>query len=448
MIVQVQAICRILAKQDYSFIEDNLLTVDDFIGYEKEFNFIKEHYDRYKKVPDELTFKDQFPDFDIVEVTESDSYLVNALRELSLFVKTGPVMQEMSELLKVDSNEAIEFLRSKLETELQPQYEIHDEEIVSEVDNRVENSEFIRQNRAEWFIPTGFDAIDRDINGFQRGEEFVVFFARTNQGKSWVLEAVCTHMVEMGYKVGYFSPEMSVKDIGYRFDTLHGNISNNMIRLGRFNDEYTLDDYSEYADKVKQMTGKFYVSKPKDFARKVTIAKLRNWIRTRKLDVLAIDGITYLSDERYKRGDNKTITLTNISEDLMTLSEEMKIPILVVVQANRGGVVDKNSLDTPELENIRDSDGIAQNASIVYAVRQVRDENGEIFLLIDNKKMRAGEVGKSYKYKWNIDKGEFEYVVDIDMAESEDEEKPKRRSEHREPTVGKRRKREVEEDEY
>ena len=448
MIVQVQAICKILANQDYSFIEDNLLTEEEFIGYEREFNFIKEHYEKYNKVPDEITFRDHFPDFDLVEVSESDEYIINSLREISLYTKSVSVFQEAAELLKVDSNEAVEFLKNKLELELQPQYQLHDEEILSEVDNRVENSEYIKQNQADWFIPTGFDAIDRDINGFQRGEEFVVLFARTNQGKSWVLEAICTHMVEMGYTVGYFSPEMSAKDIGYRFDTLHGNISNNVIRLGRFNDEYTLDDYSEYAEKVKGLTGKFYVSKPKDFARKVTISKLRNWIKSRKLDVLAIDGITYLSDERYKRGDNKTITLTNISEDLMGLSEEMHIPIIVVVQANRGGIVDKNSLDTPELENIRDSDGIAQNASIVYAVRQVKDENDETFLLIDNKKMRAGEMGKSYKYKWNIDKGEFEYVVDIDMAEVEDEDKPKRKRDTKEPTVGKRRKRDVEEDEY
>lgn len=447
MIVQVQAICRILAKQDYSFIEDNLLTTEEFIGYEKEFNFIKDHYERYNKVPDEITFRDHFPDFDLVEVTESDEYLLNSLRELSLYTKSVAVFQEAAELLKTDSNEAVEFLRNKLELELQPQYQLHDEEIISDVDNRVTNSEFINQNQAEWFIPTGFDAIDKDINGFQRGEEFVVFFARTNQGKSWVLETICVHIAEMGYKVGYFSPEMSAKDIGYRFDTLHGNISNNVIRLGRFSDEYTLDDYAEYADKLKQLTGKFYVSKPKDFARKVTISKLRNWVKSRKLDVLAIDGITYLSDERYKRGDNKTITLTNISEDLMGLSEELRIPILVVVQANRGGIVEKNSLDTPELENIRDSDGIAQNASIVYAVRQVKDEDGQTFLLIDNKKMRAGEVGKSYKYKWNIDKGEFEYVVDIDMPEDE-EEKPKQKRESKEPTVGKRRKRNVEEDEY
>ena len=54
-----------------------------------------------------------------------------------------------------------------------------------------------------------------------------------------------------------------------------------------------------------------------------------------KLDILGIDGITYLTDERYKKGDNRTTMLTNISEDLISLSIELKIPIIVVVQSNR-----------------------------------------------------------------------------------------------------------------
>jgi hypothetical protein len=101
----------------------------------------------------------------------------------------------------------------------------------------------------------------------------------------------------------------------------------------------------------------------------------------------------------------------------------MHIPIVVVVQANRGGVVDKNSKDTPELEAIRDSDGIAQNATIVYAMRQLKNNDGETVLIIDNKKMRGGEVGKSYKYKWNVNVGKFEHIDDFELADSEASDK-------------------------
>lgn len=40
-------------------------------------------------------------------------------------------------------------------------------------------------------ISTGFDELDRALVGWQRGEEMVVFMARTGQGKSWARIKVC-----------------------------------------------------------------------------------------------------------------------------------------------------------------------------------------------------------------------------------------------------------------
>lgn len=448
MIIQLQALNRILAGKDYQFIANNF-TVEDFLGYEDEFNFIVDHYNKHGNIPDEATFLSKFPNFELAEVTESDDYIIDMVHENTLYVSFGKHLTEAAELMKTDSNKAVEYMMQVLET-VKPSYSIKSTDVIAEVDNRVKHSSEVNLNKADWFIPTGFDELDTDINGFQRGDELVVLFARTNQGKSWIAEKIASYMTEIGYRTGYFSPEMNVLDIGYRFDTLHGHISNNTVRLGRFDDEFTIENYSEYAETVKNITGKLFVTRPKDFARKITVSKLRQWITQDNLDALFIDGITYLTDERFKRGDNKTISLTNISEDLMDLSAEMHIPIIVVVQANRGGVVDKHSTDTPELENIRDSDGIAQNASIVYAVRQVKSKDNEVFLLLDNKKMRGGEVGKSYKYRWSINDGKFEAVSDADIDFGDDEdETPKSKKSDKTPTAsGRKRKTKEAEDDY
>ena len=79
------------------------------------------------------------------------------------------------------------------------------------------------------------------------------------------------------------------------------------------------------------------------------------------------------------------------------------MPVLVVVQANRSGAVDKDSDDLPELESIRDSDGIGHNATIVIAIKQGPD--GLITLQV--KKQRNGRVGDKISYNWNPDIGEF-----------------------------------------
>ena len=131
------------------------------------------------------------------------------------------------------------------------------------------------------------------------------------------------------------------------------------------------------------------------------------------MDLVAIDGITYMSDERGKRGDNKTTSLTNISEDLMELSVELGIPILVVVQANRSGVVEKGTSDTPELESIRDSDGIAHNASKILSIHQ--KEYGLLTMTV--KKQRFGAVGGKLTYNWDINTGEFQFIPSYDDAE-------------------------------
>lgn len=144
---------------------------------------------------------------------------------------------------------------------------------------------------------------------------------------------------------------------------------------------------------------------PKDFERGVTVSKLKNFCQQNQLDILGIDGISYLKDERGNKNDNKTTQLTNISEDLMDLSIELGIPIITVVQSNRGAMEHGGS---PELENIRDSDGIAYNASLVIALQQK-----EAGLELSIKKNRNG-IMTNLLYAWDIDKGKFIYIPVLD----------------------------------
>lgn len=439
MTVHLQVIRRILDSKDYSFIEDNNLESNMFDAYSDVFDFIVNHYEQYKVIPDLATVQNKFTDIEFEEVTENDDYLIKTLREEKVTSALRKIFEHANTISdNTGSIDALEYLKEAI-TRVEVEQGIASTEIVGTFNERYQHTSDVTLNNSDWFIPTGFAEIDADTNGLQRGDELAVFYARTNEGKSWISEAVATFVTEIGFRAGYFSPEMNEYDIGYRFDTLHGHISNNAMRLGRFDDEFTLESYQKYGDTLSNIRGKLFVTRPKTFNRKVTVSKLRQWIKADKLDIIFIDGITYLSDERYKKGDSKTISLTNISEDLMELSAEMHVPVVVVVQANRGGIVDKKSLDTPELENIRDSDGIAQNASIVFALRQVRIKGGDTYIIIDVKKRRGGEVGKSYKYRWDINYGRFTLVQDDDIQTDVEREDVVR--EKKEPTAKARGKR-------
>ena len=425
--VSLQIISKILATQDTSILENNLLTEEYFVGYEDEIKFILNHNREYGSVPDKATFLSKFPDIELVEVSESDRYLVDSIREEYLYYKSVPVVQKIAELLKTDANAAAEYMLSATK-DLQPQYSISSTDIIADATDRFDQFVARKQNQDKWFFTSGFNELDDIIHGIQRGEELFVIVARTNQGKSWVLEKMCVHIWQSGFNVGYISPEMGATSIGYRFDTLYKNFSNRDLMWG--GDDIEEGEYENYLTDLRTSKTKFIVATPNDFAKKITVSKLRNWVKQYELQVVAIDGITYMTDERYSRGDNKTTTLTNISEDLMSLSMELEIPILVVVQANRGAVNHDDSEGTPELETIRDSDGIAHNASKVLSIRQTKDN----ILKMEVKKQRFGEVGGKLNYAWNIDTGDFMFVPSYDDAQPREKTERKTREVRRQIT--------------
>ena len=121
--VQIQILSKILETKDYSIIEDNLLDVSYFTGYEAEYEYIRDHYEKYKNVPDELTFLEKFEDFDLVEVSESDKYLVDKIREEKLYNESVPILEKAAELYKEDANKAVEFIASNLKN-IRPNYNI------------------------------------------------------------------------------------------------------------------------------------------------------------------------------------------------------------------------------------------------------------------------------------------------------------------------------------
>ena len=416
--IQLQLLSYILQSGDDSILDRNLVTRDYFVGYEAEYDFIQSHKNRYGNVPDKATFLTKFPDVELVECHESETYLIDTLREERLYYQSIPVVQKVAELLKKDANEAAEYMITAIK-DLQPEYHLGGVDIVATANDRYEKFVERKEHQNQWFFTTGFEELDDLIHGIEREEELFVIFARTNQGKSWLLEKMCTHVWQIGFNVGYISSEMSATSIGYRFDTLHKNFSNTGLMWGK--EDIEDSEYKEYIDSLPSAKNKFMVATPIDFDNQITVPRLKNWVKQYKLDLVAIDGITYMSDSRGKRGDNKTTTLTNISEDLMSLSMELKIPVLIVVQANRTGVVQDDNDGTPELDSIRDSDGISHNASKVLSIRQTKDH----ILKMEVKKQRFGGVGGKLNYQWNINTGEFIYIP------AEDDAQPKERKQRK-----------------
>lgn len=242
--ITLQILNKVLQTQDMQLINKNALTEEYFIGYEKEFNFIVNHFNKYGKVPDKATFLANFNDFNFIEVTETDKYLLDALYEEHLYYKSVEVVQKVAELLKSNANDAVEYLHSQLPN-LQITTASEGTDIISQADERYQVYLDKMNAKNPWYITTGFEELDDIVHGWAKGEELVILFARTGQGKSWVLAKTLTHAWQLGNRVGYISPEMSPTKIGYRFDTLLKNFSNRNLVWGK--------DEPNYSDYIKEL---------------------------------------------------------------------------------------------------------------------------------------------------------------------------------------------------
>ncbi len=112
--VVLQCINKIIQTGNYDIVIDNNLSKEMFLSYENEFEFIDNFYKKYGKVPDKETFLTKFQQFQLLEVNETEKYLVDKINEEYLYYKSVPVVQTLAEKLKVNSNEAVEYLLEQI----------------------------------------------------------------------------------------------------------------------------------------------------------------------------------------------------------------------------------------------------------------------------------------------------------------------------------------------
>ena len=397
--ITLQILNKLLQTGNAQLIINNNLDAKYFPFYEKEFNYINNHLQKYGNIPNKETFLSKFKDFQLFEVTESDEFLIEGLFEEYLYNLACPVAVKFAELLKTDANEATMYL-----LEQAPQLTLtkgnNGIDIIKNAKVRYQEHKDRCENPDKHFLTTGFEEIDAFTKGgWNCREELALFFARTEQGKTWVLLKVLEAAWRAKKRVGLISPEMSANLVGFRFDTEHSNFSNSDLLSG-----VEVKNYDKYIEELTKIDIPFNVSTPKNFNNRITIAKIRNYCKVNNFDILGIDGVGYLEDERLRRGEKRHEALAHISEDLVSLSIELGIPIIIVTHANR----QTSNEEGPTLSNIKDSDSIANKATKIFSVR---NDNGT--LILDLKKNRHGKGHKEFKYNWNIDMGEFIYI-DVD----------------------------------
>lgn len=182
LVVGSQVINKILQTKDYNFIKTNGLDETYFVGFEKEFNFIDEHYKKHGNIPDVMTFLEHFQDFGLYEVNETDDYLLDRLYEEKAYTNIRPFLNEANNKLKEDARLAYNFMVDNID-KVKPHTVVKSKDIIDDANERYE--EYMNRNNSEvaMTISSGMPELDEVFGGWEFGEELVTLVARTNQGK-------------------------------------------------------------------------------------------------------------------------------------------------------------------------------------------------------------------------------------------------------------------------
>lgn len=424
--IEQSLICKLLDAPDFELFRANGVTYDMFLTCKEEVLFIENHYNLYNQMPDKRTFLGEFKDFQMLQVEESTEYLIYKLKEAYTYTKIVPIIQKASDKVREDSIKAIEYIKEELEnlTKSIPVSANRDGyDIISNAKDRFREYKKRCESKGMIGIPTGIPKLDEITNGWLWGEELAVITGRTNVGKSWIGEYFPTVAWNMGYKILFYSGEMSKEMIGFRFDTLNKHFSN----MGLLNGAHTLGnkpetdggkyleaDYENYVNQLSQKSG-FIVVTPDDFGgRKPNVDELKSLALKHGSDMIVVDQLSLMSDKR--RADTPRIAYNNISEDLFLMSKELKKPVILLAQANREAVKNRKKGESPELHDLAESDGVGQNATRVLSLSVIDGT-----LKISIKKNRYGINNKEVLMIWDINTG---YLKPLVSENPEEESKP------------------------
>lgn len=417
MTSQFQIINKILQNKDYSFITLNNLTVDYFFNYIAEYEFIKAHYETFQTVPDRLTFLNTFPDFVIQDVNEPDKYLIEQLYNDYNQNYLASRFNGMKKFLEADDTQgAIKYFQDSLEN-LKIGSALTCTDLISDT-SRYERYLDMVANQSKYFISTGFDEIDKIITGIDRRNENMVIAARPGVGKSWVLLIMAAKASMQGLTVGIYSGEMSTDKVGYRIDTIIGNMDNRKISHGEL---YYKDFYKQYLDSLKCANyGPIKVLTPNDIAGPATVDALQAFVEKEHLDILFIDQYSLLEDR--SRAKTTAEKVANISKAIKNLQVMKQIPIVAVSQMNRT----KNEDKSQDSSQIALSDRIGQDATVILMLEKQEAEDpmykGFHKMTFNIVKSRDGGDGRKLDYLWNINTGEYKYISNSDDGVTSEED--------------------------
>lgn len=242
-------------------------------------------------------------------------------------------------------------------------------------------------------VPTGFKDLDGILAGLQRSDLFILA-ARPSMGKTaFALNLAHNIATKAGEAVLMFSLEMSKEQLVDRMLAMESGVDAWALRTGNLSDQ----DFERIGHAMGTLSeAQIYI----DDTPGITVSDLRTKARREShqhpLGLIIVDYLQLMSGGARFSGDgNRVQEISEISRGLKGIARELNVPLIALSQLSRS--VENRSPQIPQLQDLRESGSIEQDADVVafiyreeyYNQESERKNITDIFI----KKHRNGPTG-------------------------------------------------------
>lgn len=211
-------------------------------------------------------------------------------------------------------------------------------------------------------IATGFLKLDELTAGLQESE-LTIIAGRPSSGKTSLGLNIASYvaMVE-GIPVGFFSLEMSKRQLGIRLLCAEARVDAHKARTGRLGD----DEWTKISMCVGNLSeAPIFVDDTAALGVLEMRAKARRLKKEKNIGLLVIDYLQLMHASR--KIDNREREVSIISGSFKALAKELNIPVVALSQLSRAVEV-RGGDKRPILSDLRESGTLEQDADLVLFV--------------------------------------------------------------------------------
>jgi replicative DNA helicase len=323
------------------------------------------------------------------EITSSDlQYIKNEFLEFCKHQKIKSAISDSIDLLK---NKQFDLIKTKFDDALKAGLERNvGHEYNTGLEQRMSAS--CRET-----VKTGWDIIDKLLDGGMGKGELIFVVAPAGSGKSWILTRAGMSAMKQGKNVLHFTMELNEEYVGLRYDSCFSGIPFQEVRTKK---DIVAKSFSDVSGKL---VIKFFPLKTITAATLKAHVSHTEMILGIKFDLLVVDYADLLKSLTTNKNSNSYSEGGAVYEELRAVAGELKIPIISASQSQRS----QNSEEIIGAEGVADSYKKIMTGDFIFSLSRMTEDKLANTARIHIIKNRLGRDGDSYPCHFDASCGDI-----------------------------------------